>query len=75
MASGDVVSPSTFRKFSSPAIRQPVDRVRAKKKYAMVHVCGDTTRVLNDVLEIHPHCFSLENKVDLFMNHGNRNGN
>jgi uroporphyrinogen decarboxylase len=65
VASGDVVSPSTFRKFSAPAIRQLVDRVRGKKKYAMVHVCGDTTRVLNDILEIRPHCFSLENKVDL----------
>ncbi len=65
VASGDVVSPSTFRKFSAPAMRQLVDRVRAKRKYAMVHVCGDTTRVLNEVLEIRPHCFSLENKVDL----------
>jgi uroporphyrinogen decarboxylase len=65
VASGDVVSPSTFRKFSAPATRQLVERVRAKKKYAMVHVCGDSTRVLNDVLEIRPHAFSLENKVDL----------
>ena len=65
VASGDVVSPSTFRKFSAPAIRELVDRVRAKKKYAMVHVCGNTTQVLKDVLEIRPHAFSLENKVDL----------
>jgi uroporphyrinogen decarboxylase len=65
VASGDVVSPATFRTFSAPAIRHLVDRVRAKKKYAMVHVCGDTTRVLNDIIEIRPHAFSLENKVDL----------
>ena len=65
VASGDVVSPLTFRKFSAPALREIVQRVRAKKKYAMVHVCGDTTRVLPDVLEIRPHAFSLENKVDL----------
>jgi len=65
VASGDVVSPLTFRQFSSPAIRDLVDRLRARKKYAMVHICGNTTRVLEDILEIHPHCFSLENKLDL----------
>jgi uroporphyrinogen-III decarboxylase len=31
----------------------------------MVHICGNSTKVLKDVLEINPHCFSLENKVDL----------
>lgn len=65
VASSDVVSPSTFRKFSTPAIRELVDRVQTKKKYAMVHVCGNTTQVLKDVLEVHPDAFSLENKVDL----------
>ncbi len=65
VASGDVVSPSTFRKFSAPAIKELVNRVKAKKKYSMVHICGNSTQVLKDVLEINPHCFSLENKVDL----------
>ncbi len=65
VASGDVVSPLTFRKFSAPAIQELVKRVKAKKKYSMVHICGNTTQVLKDVLEIRPHCFSLENKVDL----------
>ncbi len=67
VASGDVVSPSAFRKFSAPAMKELVNRVKAKKKYSMVHVCGNTTQVLKDVLEINPHCFSLENKVDLKM--------
>jgi uroporphyrinogen decarboxylase len=65
VASGDVVSPSTFRKFSAPAIQDLVKRVKARKKYSMVHICGNSTQVLKDVLEIRPHCFSLENKVDL----------
>ncbi len=65
VASGDVVSPSTFRKFSAPAIKELVTRVKAKKKYSMVHICGNSSQVLKDVLEINPHCFSLENKVDL----------
>ena len=65
VASGDVVSPQTFRQFSAPSIRDLVGRLRGRKKYAMVHICGNTTRVLQDILEIRPHCFSLENKVDL----------
>ncbi len=65
VASGDVVSPSTFRKFSAPAIKELVARVKAKKKYSMVHICGNSTQVLKDLLEISPHCYSLENKVDL----------
>ena len=65
VASGDVVSPLAFRKFSAPSIRDLVDRLKARNKYAMVHICGNTTRVLQDILEIRPHCFSLENKVDL----------
>jgi len=65
VASGDVISPLTFRRFSAPAIRDLVDRLKSRRKFAMVHICGNTTRVLPDVLEIRPHCFSLENKVDL----------
>jgi uroporphyrinogen decarboxylase len=65
VASGDVISPLTFRQFAVPALKDLVQRVRSKKKYSMVHICGNTTNVLQDILEIHPHCFSLENKVNL----------
>ena len=65
VASGDLISPSTFRKFAAPALKDLAQRVKAKGKYCMMHICGNSTNVLKDVLEIGPHCFSLENKVDL----------
>lgn len=65
VASGDLIPPSTFRKFAAPALRELVQKLKAKGKYSMVHICGNTTRILQDVLEIGPTCFSLENKVDL----------
>jgi uroporphyrinogen decarboxylase len=64
-ASGDLISPPTFRQFAAPALQDLVQRVRAKRKYSMVHICGNTSKILQDVLQIGPNCFSLENKVDL----------
>jgi len=64
-ASGDLISPPTFRKFAAPALKDLVQRIKAKGKYSMMHICGNTSKVLQDVCEIGPHCFSLENKVDL----------
>jgi len=65
VASGDLISPPTFRDFSAPALKDLVARTRARGKYAMIHICGNTSKILEDVLEIGPHCFSLENKVPL----------
>jgi len=65
VASGDLISPPTFRKFAAPALKDLVQRIRKKKKYAMMHICGNTSKILDDVLEIGPHCFSLESKVPL----------
>jgi len=64
-ASGDLISPLAFRKFAAPALRDLVQKVKAKKKFSMIHICGNTTKILPDVLEIGPNCYSLENKVDL----------
>jgi len=65
VASGDLISPPTFKKFAAPALKELVRRTKAKGKYAMIHICGNTSKILPDVLEIGPHCFSLENKVSL----------
>ena len=64
-ASGDLISPPTFRKFAAPPLRDLGQRLKDKGKYSMIHICGDSTKILRDVLEIAPNCFSLENKVDL----------
>ena len=65
VASGDLISPTTFRTFAKPFLKDLVGRIRGKGKYAMIHICGDTTRILDDIAEIRPNCFSLEAKVDL----------
>ncbi len=65
VASGDLISPDTFRQFVAPFLKDLVGRIQAKKKYAMIHICGNTTGILEDIADIGPNCFSLENKVDL----------
>jgi uroporphyrinogen decarboxylase len=65
VASGDLISPDTFRQFVAPFLKDLVGRIQAKKKYAMIHICGNTTGILEDIADIGPNCFSIENKVDL----------
>ncbi len=65
VASGDMISPQTFRKFAAPFLTKLVGRVKGKGKYSMIHICGNTSKILQDVAEIAPSCFSLEKKVDL----------
>lgn len=65
VASGDLISPDTFRRFAAPFLKDIVARIRAKGKYSMIHICGNTTRILGDIVEIGPNCFSIESKVDL----------
>jgi uroporphyrinogen decarboxylase len=65
VASGDLISPETFRTFVKPFLTDIVGRIQDKGKYAMVHICGDTTGILEDIADIRPNCFSLEAKVDL----------
>jgi uroporphyrinogen decarboxylase len=65
VASGDMISPYAFRRFVGPSLRDLVGRIRAKGKYSMIHICGDTTPILEDIAHIAPNCFSIESKVSL----------
>lgn len=65
MASGDMISPQAFRRFAAPFLKELVKRVREKDKYSMIHICGNTSKILQDLGDIRPNCFSLDKKVDL----------
>jgi uroporphyrinogen decarboxylase len=65
VASGDMISPQTFRRFAAPFLKELVKRVRGKGKYSMIHICGNTSKILPDLVDVNPNCFSLEKKVDL----------
>lgn len=65
VASGDMISPETFQKFVKPFLQEIIHRTQGMNKFASLHICGNTTRILKDVLDIRPDCYSLEAKVSL----------
>ncbi len=65
LASADMISAISFKQFVSPFLRELVSRTRNAKKYSMLHICGNSTPLLSEILEIRPHALSLEEKVNL----------
>jgi len=65
VASGDLISPAAFRRFVAPFLKDITRRTKRLNKFASLHICGNTTPILEDILEIRPDCFSIEAKVDL----------
>ncbi len=65
VASGDMISPQSFRRFVAPFLKELVKRAREKGKYSMIHICGNTSKILQEIVDIRPNCFSLDQKVDL----------
>ena len=65
LASGDLLSPSHFRQFVAPFLGDLIRRTRETQRYAMIHICGNSTPILNEIVKINPHAFSLEEKVNL----------
>ncbi len=65
MASGDMISVDAFRTYVKPFLQELARRTKLKGKYCMIHICGNTTALFDDILEIDPSCFSVESKVDL----------
>jgi len=65
VASGDMISPTTFEHFVEPDLGDLINKTKAAGKYTMMHICGNTTPILPKIKAMAPHAFSLEAKVDL----------
>jgi uroporphyrinogen decarboxylase len=65
VASADMISPALFRQYVTPCLKDLVRRIKGSGKHASIHICGDSTPLLDEILDIAPTCFSLESKVDL----------
>ena len=65
VASGDLISKPTFEKYVQPVLAELVARLKDAGKYSMIHICGNSAPVLDDVVAIGPSGYSLESKVDL----------
>ena len=65
VSSCDMISPVTFRQFVAPALAEFVNNCKAMDRYCTIHICGNSLPLFDDILQLAPHGFSMENKVDL----------
>lgn len=70
VASGDMISPTTFEQFAEPDLGALINKTKAAGNHTMIHICGNTTPILPKIKAMAPHAFSLEAKVDLLVAKG-----
>jgi uroporphyrinogen decarboxylase len=64
-ASGSVISPRHFGAFAMPSTKRVARAVEELGLKAMLHVCGDTTKILPYIKEIAPAAFTFDYAADV----------
>ena len=65
MSSCTVVSPKAFREFSLPYLKELVDFIKSKGKGVVVHICGQTNKIWEDVADLGIAGLSIDNVASL----------
>ena len=66
MSSCTVVSPKVFREFSAPYLKELVDFIKAHGKGVVMHICGQTSHIWNDIADMGVSGFSIDNVASLY---------
>ena len=61
----DVCSPEVYREWALPYERVVVDTLAAEGSRMALHICGDATRIVNDMVATHSPLLEVDYKVDL----------
>lgn len=65
VSSGSLISPGLFRKFSLPYLKKMIGEISGFSSPPVLHICGDTRKVLKDMADTGAGGLSLDNAVDL----------
>lgn len=65
LSSGDVISAKTFKEMSCPHITSANQAISERVKAKMLHICGNTTKILDSIPQTGTELFSMDYKVDL----------
>lgn len=65
MSSCTVVSPRTFREFSAPYLKELVDFIKSRGKGVVMHICGQTNKIWQDIADMGVVGFSIDNVASL----------
>jgi MtaA/CmuA family methyltransferase len=64
IAGPDVCSPALYRRFAWPYERQVVETLAAEGTMIGLHICGDSTRIINDMVGTGSQLLAVDHKVD-----------
>lgn len=64
-ASGDLISPRTFKVYCLPYLQPLIEWFKGHQAYTWLHICGDTTDKLDLIADTGTDCFSIDYKVDV----------
>ena len=65
-SSGDLMSPSMFKEYSYPALKEVISDVKTEHDVsAYLHICGDTLGIIPMMPELKVDCFSFDHAVDV----------
>jgi MtaA/CmuA family methyltransferase len=64
-ASGSLISPADFNEYSKPYIKECAKVIKNNDGIFILHICGDTSDRLDEILETRPDAFSIDYQVDL----------
>jgi len=65
MSSSTIISPRQFREFSYPYLKRLIEYIHARGKSVTLHICGKTSKVLEQMVDAGADCLSLDNAVNL----------
>jgi uroporphyrinogen decarboxylase len=65
VSSGSLISPGFFRTFSLPYLKQLIVAIGEFAKPPVLHICGDTRKILGDMADTGAGGLSLDNAIDL----------
>ncbi len=65
VSSGSLISPALFRKFSLPYLKQLISAIGEFTRPPVLHICGDTKKILGDMVDSGAGGLSLDNAIDL----------
>jgi len=65
IASGSIVDPKTYREFVLPYTIELMENIHAHNGMVCYHICGDTKRIIDEMIKTKPDMISIDNRVDL----------
>jgi len=65
VSSGSLISASQFQQFAFPYTKSLIDEIRKVAKPPTLHICGNTSKIWNEMVEAGPGALSLDNVIDL----------